>query len=88
MSTNEASNRKRVTVKPTSCPNPLFEKWLLEWRDEAANRNSDLKYCFDKVMLFCICQHCCCTDIPCYAITLTTHSFHRHCTHCGNILSD
>lgn len=51
MSVNDPNNRKRITLKPKSCPNPLFEKWLIEWRDEAASRNSELKYCFDKVLM-------------------------------------
>ncbi|XP_065221680.1 crossover junction endonuclease MUS81 [Planococcus citri] len=50
MSDKQIKNRQRITVKPKGCPNPLFEKWLLEWKDEAANRNSDLKYCFDKAL--------------------------------------
>ncbi|XP_015609411.1 crossover junction endonuclease MUS81 [Cephus cinctus] len=40
---------KRVKVKQ-SCPNPLFECWLQEWKDEAANKGSDMQYCFSKAL--------------------------------------
>lgn len=39
---------KRVTVQP-KCPNPLFEEWLSEWRQESADKGSDMQYCFGKV---------------------------------------
>lgn len=41
---------KRKTLK-LSCPNPLFDKWLQEWRDEAASKNSDTQHAFGKVGL-------------------------------------
>uniref|UniRef100_A0A1B6FCG7 Crossover junction endonuclease MUS81 n=1 Tax=Cuerna arida TaxID=1464854 RepID=A0A1B6FCG7_9HEMI len=40
---------KRKTLK-LSHPNPLFEKWLQELRDEAASRNSDTQYAFAKAL--------------------------------------
>ncbi|KAK3927797.1 Crossover junction endonuclease MUS81 [Frankliniella fusca] len=40
---------KRVTVRP-KCPNPLFEKWLEEWRQEAADKGTDMQYCFGKAL--------------------------------------
>ena len=32
--------RKRVSRKPTSCPNPLFEKWLTQLKEEAAKKDA------------------------------------------------
>jgi hypothetical protein len=48
----EASKRrkKRITVKPNKPPNPLFEKWLEEWKAEAANKGSDMQYCFGRAL--------------------------------------
>lgn len=37
--------QKRVTVK-LKHPNPLFEKWLIEWRDKAQERNSKMVHAF------------------------------------------
>uniref|UniRef100_A0A1B6K3V5 Crossover junction endonuclease MUS81 n=1 Tax=Homalodisca liturata TaxID=320908 RepID=A0A1B6K3V5_9HEMI len=48
MSSNE-KHLKRKTLK-LSHPNPLFEKWLQEWKDEAASRNSDTQYAFAKAL--------------------------------------
>ncbi|XP_076033706.1 mus81 structure-specific endonuclease subunit isoform X2 [Oratosquilla oratoria] len=31
-------------------PNPLFEKWLLEWKEEAAQRQSNMKYNFQRAL--------------------------------------
>lgn len=42
-------SRKRVTVK-LKTPNPLFEKWLTEWRDKAKAEDSDIQYCYDKAL--------------------------------------
>lgn len=39
------NNRK----KQRECPNPLFLKWLEEWRDEAKQKNSKLQYTYGKV---------------------------------------
>ncbi|XP_076222592.1 mus81 structure-specific endonuclease subunit isoform X2 [Nomia melanderi] len=41
---------KRVKLKLKK-PNPLFELWLKEWREEAASRNSDLQYHFSKALV-------------------------------------
>lgn len=30
-------------------PNPLFEKWLEEWRLEAACQNLEIQHCYGKV---------------------------------------
>ena len=32
------------------CPNPLFEKWLIEWRDEAKAKGSKLEFHFAKAI--------------------------------------
>lgn len=31
------------------CPNPLFVRWLTEWRDEAASRGRRTQFVFQKV---------------------------------------
>lgn len=49
MSSTFTTNRSRISVKP-NCPNPLFEKWLEEWRNEAAEKNSDVQYCYAKAL--------------------------------------
>ncbi|KAJ1526776.1 hypothetical protein ONE63_008350 [Megalurothrips usitatus] len=40
---------KRITVR-SKCPNPLFEKWLDDWRQEASDKGSDMQYCFAKAL--------------------------------------
>lgn len=42
--------QKRVSVKVQN-PNPLFEKWLSEWRDEAASKGSKMEHCFNKALV-------------------------------------
>jgi crossover junction endonuclease MUS81 len=42
--------KKRVTVKLKKHPNPLFEKWLEEWKDEAVSKGSDLQYSFGRAL--------------------------------------
>lgn len=49
--TSREKKRVRVTCKPKSCPNPLFEKWLKELKDEAARKDSKLQYVYTKVRL-------------------------------------
>ncbi|KAJ8910503.1 hypothetical protein NQ315_012350 [Exocentrus adspersus] len=39
------SKRKRVTMK-LKTPNPLFERWLTEWKEKAQAENSNMQYCF------------------------------------------
>lgn len=41
---------KRVKRKLKGCPNPLFEKWLKEWKDEASQNGSDMQHCFNKAL--------------------------------------
>lgn len=31
------------------CPNPLFVRWLTEWRDEAASKGRRTRFVFQKV---------------------------------------
>lgn len=31
-------------------PNPLFEKWLTEWKDEAKERDSKMQHCYSKAL--------------------------------------
>lgn len=40
---------KRIKLRSEK-PNPLFEQWLREWREEAASRNSDLQHSFSKAL--------------------------------------
>lgn len=35
------------------CPNPLFVRWLTEWRDEAASRGRHTRFVFQKVSPSC-----------------------------------
>ena len=35
--------------KQRECPNPLFLKWLEDWRDEAKQKNSKLQFTYGKV---------------------------------------
>lgn len=37
--------------QPKSCPNPLFLKWLEQWRDEAKSKESKLQYVYSKVSI-------------------------------------
>ena len=39
--------RKRRPVG--ACPNPLFVKWVEEWRDEAREEGSKVQYAYTKV---------------------------------------
>nr|CAG4643961.1 EOG090X06E6 [Lepidurus arcticus] len=51
--TGTASNnkrRKRVSLKPKSCPNPLFEKWLEELRTEASQNDSNMRFVYGKAL--------------------------------------
>lgn len=41
--------QKRVSIKIKN-PNPLFEKWLIEWLDEAASKGSKTEHCFNKAL--------------------------------------
>lgn len=40
---------KRVKVD-RKCANPLFIKWLEEWKEEASSRGSEMQYCFSKAL--------------------------------------
>nr|SVE78866.1 EOG090X06E6 [Daphnia lumholtzi] len=42
--------RVRITRKPKSCPNPLFEKWLIELKEDAARKESKLQYVYGKAL--------------------------------------
>jgi hypothetical protein len=35
--------------KKVSCPNPLFVQWLIEWRDDAAEKGIKSQYTYGKV---------------------------------------
>lgn len=49
MEMSDVKVKKRKTIKSKICPNPLFEKWLLEWKDEANQRDSKLKFTYSRV---------------------------------------
>lgn len=42
------NNRKK---KKYVCPNPLFVKWLTEWKQEAADKGLKTQYTYAKVIL-------------------------------------
>lgn len=44
-----SNRRKRITIKPKH-PNPLFEGWLLQWRDDARENGSKMEYCFSNAL--------------------------------------
>lgn len=54
---------KRKTLK-LSCPNPLFDKWLQEWKDEAASKNADTQHAFAKVIYVLPHSACLCQNMP------------------------
>lgn len=35
--------------RKNACPNPMFVKWLEEWRDEAEEKGLNSKWTFSKV---------------------------------------
>lgn len=37
--------------KNKECPNPLYLKWLEEWRDEARDKGSKMQHTYAKVPL-------------------------------------
>lgn len=41
--------QKRVSIKVKN-PNPLFEKWLIEWLDEAASKGLKTEHCYNKAL--------------------------------------
>ncbi|KAF5289464.1 hypothetical protein FQR65_LT11837 [Abscondita terminalis] len=43
------ATKNRVTIKLQN-PNPLFEKWITEWRDKAIESDSKMVYCFEKAL--------------------------------------
>nr|CAG4637014.1 EOG090X06E6 [Ceriodaphnia reticulata]SVE72942.1 EOG090X06E6 [Ceriodaphnia reticulata] len=48
--TSRQKKRIRVSRKPKSCPNPLFEKWLMELKDDAVRKESRLQYVYGKAL--------------------------------------
>ena len=45
----ESEQVRRVTVRLKK-PNPLFEKWLADWRDRAKEKDSKMQYCFSNAL--------------------------------------
>ncbi|KAJ8667433.1 hypothetical protein QAD02_009096 [Eretmocerus hayati] len=41
---------KRARKYPNMCPNPLFEKWLDEWKQEAILRDTPVQHSFNKAL--------------------------------------
>nr|CAG4644796.1 EOG090X06E6 [Leptodora kindtii] len=53
MATRNCSKFKkkmRISRKPKSCPNPLFERWLQEMKDEAIRKDSRLQHVYSKAL--------------------------------------
>lgn len=50
-SSKPALKRKRRPVG--ECPNPLFVKWVEEWRDEAREEGSKVQYAYTRVQSLC-----------------------------------
>jgi hypothetical protein len=48
---SQTQTQRNYTTKLKSCANPLFEEWLSEWREDAAQKNSKLQYVYGKVSL-------------------------------------
>lgn len=49
--TDNAGEIKRVKIKNKKPPNPLFQKWLVEWRDDAAQKGSEnMQHCFGRAL--------------------------------------
>uniref|UniRef100_A0A6I8NME0 Uncharacterized protein n=1 Tax=Ornithorhynchus anatinus TaxID=9258 RepID=A0A6I8NME0_ORNAN len=45
-----AAAARPVRKRPVpACPNPLFVRWLTEWRDEAASRGRRTQFVYHKV---------------------------------------
>ena len=52
MATFAVSSRTKTKEKygtKKGCANPLFEQWLIEWRDEAKEKGHPNHYGYDKV---------------------------------------
>nr|SVE75130.1 EOG090X06E6 [Daphnia dolichocephala] len=48
--TSRVKKRVRISRKPKSCPNPLFEKWLIELKEDAVRKDSRLQYVYGKAL--------------------------------------
>lgn len=48
----EAGIRRKRRPKSV-CPNPLFVKWVEEWRDEAREKGIKSQYSYTKVRCLC-----------------------------------
>nr|SVE74188.1 EOG090X06E6 [Daphnia barbata] len=48
--TARIKKRVRISRKPKSCPNPLFEKWLIELKEDAVKKDSRLQYVYGKAL--------------------------------------
>jgi hypothetical protein len=49
--------RKKNNNKANSsknCINPVFEKWILDWRDDAVAKDLQSKHTYNKVIFFLI----------------------------------
>ena len=47
MATKQRPKRKRRPVG--ECPNPLFVKWVEEWRDAARDEGAKVQYAYTRV---------------------------------------
>lgn len=49
MSTQRSKKRTHSEAPGKECANPIFEKWIIEWRDDAVAKNSKVQYVYSKV---------------------------------------
>lgn len=69
---------KRKTLK-LSCPNPLFDKWLQEWKDEAASKNAETQHAFAKVIYVLPHSACLCQNVPYLNFYAFPHAYSTSC---------
>ena len=43
------AKKSAAASKSVHCVNPVFEKWIVEWRDEAAARELNSRHIYTKV---------------------------------------
>ena len=43
-------SKRQRSKKVRECPNPLYLKWLEEWRDDARDQGSKMQHTYAKVL--------------------------------------
>ena len=46
------NNNNNKANSSKNCINPLFEKWILDWRDDAVAKDLQSKHTYNKVIFF------------------------------------